>query len=267
MLTRNLTNNNYFCKYSELKKNFYRYCSKIVHVLGVNYYRVNVDFAGNNLKFIIPTLYFDEALINLDHVLCDYGTIVSKKTKPRSGIILDVGAFLGFYTVTSFLVMNNKGYIYSIEPNVHILPFLRENVRLNKVVNTRILSFAICPSSETRKIFIAEYPAVSSMIRDHVEYHSRIVGELEVKCVKLSNLLNYLKYVQILKLDIEGLELDVLKEAFDELQRVEGIIVEVHIDVVDTKEIETVLERAGFNKLFLLTSNEMPNQIIIYAMK
>ncbi|MEM1596122.1 MAG: FkbM family methyltransferase [Desulfurococcaceae archaeon] len=266
-MTNNSTNNDSICKHGK-PPSIHRYCSKLAHLLGIDYYKVKVNFARSKLEFLIPTSYFDAAFNNLDHVLysCDYFAI--RETRPsRGGRVLDAGAFLGFYTVASLIIMENDGYIYSFEPNVNVLPFLYENIRLNKAVNTKVFPFAICPSNGTRRIFIAEYPAVSSMIKNHVEYHSRIIKELEVKCVKLSSLLNHFEFIQIMKLDIEGLELDVLKEALEDLWRVKGIIVEVHTDVVDTDEIETTLEKAGFKKFFIFASSEMPYQSIIHAVR
>lgn len=267
-MNKDLINSNFICKDNRMKTSIYRHNLKIANLLGVNYYRVKVDFARRKLRFLIPTLYFEEALTNLEHVLysCDYFAL--QETRPHlGGNIIDAGAFLGFYTAASFVISKGEGFIHCIEPNVHVLPFLHENIRLNKVAKAKVLPLAICPTSGTQKIFIAEHPAVSSMLKDHVEYHSRIIGVLEVKCVKLSSLLDYLESAQLLKLDIEGLELDVLREALGELRRVKRLVVEVHTDVVDLNEVEITLEKAGFSRFFIFASSEMPSQIILHAMK
>ncbi|MEM0004127.1 MAG: FkbM family methyltransferase [Desulfurococcaceae archaeon] len=254
------------CINTRVKWNLHKYVLRIASLLGVKQHRVDLTFANRRLRFVIPSPYVEEAFNNLEHIVVDCDYYIIPYTRPNRGDrILDAGAFLGFYTVTSWLLAEPSGRVYSVEPNKLVLPFLRYNIELNKVRGGTIIPFAICPSSGVKRLFIGDYSAVSSLIREHVEQHSAVVSELEVKCVRLSSILKYLGYTEILKLDIEGLELEVLREALGELWRVKSIVVEAHTDIVDVREVEAVLEKTGFTKMFILASSEMPYQAVIHA--
>ncbi len=237
-------------------------------LLGAKYTSIQVKFAGRKLKFTIPLDYVDWALKNLEHVLidCDYYGV--SWAIPKSGYrVLDIGAFLGFYTVSSSVLTGLSGVVYAVEPNKRILPVLHSNIVVNNAFNTILIPHAVCPSNGFVKLYIGEYPAVSSIIREHVEYYTSVIESIEVKCVKMSSLLRSIGYLDIVKLDLEGLEKNILVESIDELKRVETIVVEVHLDQVDTFEVEEVLYRAGFNEIVEYTSSEMPDQVIVYASK
>ncbi|MCC6054234.1 MAG: FkbM family methyltransferase [Thermosphaera sp.] len=230
------------------------------------YYMISTHFAGRRLKFITPVDYIQSALRNLEHVLvdCDYYRL-SWITPSKGNTVLDAGAFLGFYTVSSSVLVGSDGFVYSIEPNKLVIPLLHSNISLNNALNTRIIPVAICSERGYRRLFIGEYPAVSSLTPDHVDFHGGITGYIDVKCIRLNDLLKYIGFVDILKLDVEGVEDAVLREAFNELSRVGFIIVEVHTDVVEPLDVEEVLSKAGFRDLVLYASSEMPSQVLIYA--
>jgi FkbM family methyltransferase len=249
-----------------LKKLSMQFIFSVLRGFRAKYFMLSTHFAGRRLKFITPVDYIQSALRNLEHVLvdCDYYRL-SWVTPSKGNIVLDAGAFLGFYAVSSSILTGRDGIVYSIEPNKLLIPLLRSNISLNNALNTRIIPVALCPDRGYHRLFIGEYPAVSSLIPDHVDFHSRITGYIEVKCVRLSDLLKYIGFVDILKLDVEGVEDVVLREAVEELYRVQCIVVEVHTDIVDPINVEEVLSKAGFGDMVLYASSEMPSQVLMYA--
>lgn len=243
-----------------------RSTSRVLELLGVKYTKTSVVFAGKRLSFLLPLWSVNEALVNMEHVLvdCDYFR-VSWAIPRGPSIVVDAGAFLGFYSVASSILTGREGVVYALEPNKHILPYLHANIGLNRAVNTKILPIALCPESGLQRLYLGYHPATTSILPEHVEYHGGIAGYLIVKCTRLSSILEYLGRVDILKLDIEGLERDVLREARNQLSRVKTIVVEIHLDVTDPRDIERVLSSVGFNKLVTYSSSEMPTQLVIYA--
>jgi FkbM family methyltransferase len=225
-----------------------------------------VAFADRTLLFSIPLNYAYRAISNLRHVLvdCDYFQ-VPWAIPGIVDVVVDVGAFLGFYTVAVATLTSPKGLVYAIEPDPRTAPLLRVNVELNKLWNARVLPIAICPESGYTKLHLAEYPALSSLVLSHVELHDRVVGAVDVKCVKLSSLLEHLGRVDILKLDVEGVEREVLREARNSLWRVKSLVAELHEDVVEVSDFEELIESAGFKTIVVYKPHEMVDQTLLFA--
>jgi len=197
---------------------------------------------------------------------CDYYKL--GEALPRPGHrVLDVGGFLGFYAAASSTLVSPSGSIYVVEPGKHVIPFLYANIHRNKRSEVRIYPVAVCPESGFRKLYVGRYPAVSSFFIEHVEKYTDVAGVLEVKCLKLSTLIRYLGFLHTVKLDVEGLEAGILRESTSELSKVNTLVVEVHTDVADLAEVEKAVSYAGFNRILLYTSSEMPHQNILYAIK
>lgn len=252
----------------KFKLGFYRYYFKVLRSLGIKISRFSLGFNHGKLVFYLPTAYSERALWNAEHVLvdCDYFQVVGAIPRPGDTVV-DVGAFLGFYTAAASFLVGNEGKVYSLEPNKLVYPVLVENIHLNGFSAIHVYPLAVCPERGLRKLYVGEYPAVSSLSRDHVERYTVVERELEVRCIKLSSLLKYIGYLDILKLDIEGLEREVLKEALGELTRTNTLVVEVHTDTADQGEVERVLGEAGFNRLVVYASSEMPHQVVVYAFR
>lgn len=242
-----------------LASKFVRYPSTVI---------LPFKFSSTTLKFAIPVGYLNAALNNAEHVLvnCDYYKF--DKAVPKSGsTVVDAGAFIGFYTVASSTLVGVNGHVYAIEPNHSVVSYLDLNLKLNKSPNTWVYPVALCPEHGWARLYVGEYPSVSSLLREHVENYTTVRSVREVKCLKLSSLLGYLGSVDVLKLDIEGVEQEVLTEAFEQLKHVKSLIVEVHKDAVEPRDIEDLLLKSGFGRIVIYTSHETPWQLIIYAFR
>ncbi|MEM4718321.1 MAG: FkbM family methyltransferase [Desulfurococcaceae archaeon] len=260
--------NKSICGTSQFKIKVYRLISNLYMHFGLRYLTISAKLYNKDLFFYIPTMFGEGILDNFEHVLVDCDYYKLSDFIPRRGhIILDIGAFIGFYSISSSMLTCIEGMVYSIEPNREVLPWLYINMYINKAQNIRILPVAICPESGFKSLYIANYPAISSLSRDYVEQFDHDFKTIEVKCVKLSNILKLLGYVDILKMDIEGLELDVLKESASELWRTRKIVIETHPGAIDPSEVELYLVKAGFRKIVTYTSSEMLNQVILYGLK
>ena len=77
--------------------------------------------------------------------------------------------------------------------------------------------------------------------------HTGENGEVVVKCVRLSDLLN--EEVDFLKIDIEGAELPVLRDCGDKIKNVKNLFVEYHGKYDKLSELNEMLDiliRNGF---------------------
>lgn len=257
------------CHGTSLRLNYARLTASIAKIIiPSGFVKTKIKFSEWTLRFIIPLRYVDFALDNLEHVLidCDYHQF--REFIPRSGSrVLDIGAYLGFYTVSSSLLTGSNGVVYSIEPNRYILSYLGSNLELNELNNVNIYPLAICVEPGFTKLYIGENPALSSTLREHVENYTRVIGVIDVKCIKLSTLLRYLEKVDLIKLDVEGGEIDILREAVGEFNRVGGMVIEVHRDVVDIDDLEKLLLKHGFRKIIIYIPHKLREQAILYVLR
>lgn len=256
------------CATPSIIMDIYQYLLRTLKFTGLKYYYVTVNFNNRKLKFTIPLNYIDPVLSNFRHIFLDCDYFIHRELIPREGYrVLDIGASLGFYTMASSTLSGPRGVIVAVEPNPHILPYLYNNIEINKGNNIRVYTYAVCPDNGSRKLYVGKYVTVSSIIKEHVEFHTDINEAVDVQCTRLSSLIRFYGFVDILKLDVEGIELDVLRESRHVLNRVGTIVVEVHVDVIDENDIEKLLLEAGFNKILLYASSELPYQIVLFGIK
>jgi hypothetical protein len=106
-------------------------------------------------------------------------------------------------------------------------------------------------------------------------------GIIEVETVRLRDFLN--KKVDFLKIDIEGAEINVLKDSSDLLHNVENLFVEYHSFVgmeQELPELLQIIKNAGFRThitapgitslhpfINLTVSSKMDNQLNIYCFR
>ena len=122
------------------------------------------------------------------------------------GIVFDVGANAGYYTLLSSVGVGPSGRVFSFEPSPWILPFLKRHLELNLVSNVDVLEVAV--SDMSKKVRFEEGPSLAT---------GRIAstGNVEVQMVSLDDLFlaKRVPLPDIIKMDIEGAEYDALRGA------------------------------------------------------
>jgi len=161
----------------------------------------------------------------------------------KTGIFVDVGAHIGKYTVALGKKLGKRGKVISIEPETENFNLLKQNVNLNKLTNVFLQNTA-CTEKDGE--------AMLNVHKDHPTLHSFYINpgpsQIRVKTVKLDTIIQNLKIdrVDLVKIDVEGAEIDVIKGASDILkQHHPGIIFEV-FDLENLKKIENILDNLGY---------------------
>lgn len=256
------------CTLKPWKTHLLKHILTIPRVIKLPHLKLKVDFSGWRIPILIPVKYFESALLNIEHVFvnCDYFQVDYAIPAPGYSV-LDIGGFLGFYSSATSRLTGKSGVVYVFEPNPLVLSYLARNAEISTTSGARVRVYprAVCVEGGVVELYVGENPAVSSLLAEHVELFTKINRRVQVKCTRLSSVLRHLRYVDIVKLDVEGLELDLLREASDELNRVRVLVVEVHRDLVETSEVEELLINHGFRDIVVYTSSEMPYQVILYA--
>ncbi|NLY03161.1 MAG: FkbM family methyltransferase [Rhodopirellula sp.] len=183
--------------------------------------RMTSEVAVDGHRMRVRSFSYDDLLtVSPDYELC-LGAILP----PRGGIAVDVGAFIGRYTLAYARAVGPSGRVVAAEPLPANHRLLTRNVELNRYANVTCVPYAL--GSETRDVQLM-YDAETST--------ASTVGQLPravvVPQVTLDDLFETLgiRNVDLLKIDVEGAELDVLAGSARTLAASPAveIIVEIH---------------------------------------
>ena len=222
----------------------------------------------NRARAVIPVGQLPEAWENILHIYClkDYDDSLIGGIGD-DWIIVDAGAYIGFYTLYTALKAR-RGLVVAIEPSPWQLRILRVNVKLNRLDNVVIVDRALWSSKTRLKLYVSCYWANTSIYKHYSEEASGVCGVFEVDSVTLDDLARDIgvNHIDLLKVDVEGAELEVLKGAKNTLSRnvVRRLIIEVHEDLVDSKRIVNTLLDYGYT---VRTRRITSRQAIVYAVK
>jgi FkbM family methyltransferase len=155
-------------------------------------------------------------------------------------MVLDVGAQIGFFTLRA---ARRGASLVALEPEPSNHALLRRNVALNGFQKVMLLRKAASSASSLRSLsFSPVNPGIHSL-RFQVGLES-----LTVEAVTLDELAEQLglREIAVLKIDVEGEELEVLKGAQKLLPRVREIILEVDGGDAEFGAVSEFLSRFGF---------------------
>ena len=128
------------------------------------------------------------------------------------GDVYDVGGNIGIYSVALGKVLPQKFLITSFEPIAENVKALEENVRFNKIPNSRIIASAVGNQEGTISFHLSSDPAYSSASKviQFVSDKSITVPITSLDAVWKSD---GKPPISLIKIDVEGAEEDVLKGA------------------------------------------------------
>ena len=196
-----------------------------------------IDTANGSYKYLYFIGEYEPAISN----------ILKKIVKPGN-TCLDIGANIGWYTTLFQKLVGNEGEVHAFEPVQPIFERLKRNVRLNEPPkNVRLNNLALGDIETTVDLHVfSELPDGHASIStfDHKDY--------EVFPSRMTTLDSYLSEnnianVDLVKIDIEGAELMMLKGASKLFSQNQPPILEIEMALATT---------SGFNYL--------PNDLIEY---
>jgi FkbM family methyltransferase len=146
------------------------------------------------------------------------------------GVMLDVGAHIGYFTLKSSVRVGKSGRVVAFEPNPRTVETLRANVAASRAANVTVVPVACTDGETTVNIYdtsTQHNSGGSSLSRANTGKESR---EFAVRGRPIDDVLRELgiQRVDVMKVDVEGAELYVLRGAKETLQRFHPkIVIEV----------------------------------------
>jgi FkbM family methyltransferase len=138
------------------------------------------------------------------------GTAVVLQLLRSGGDFIDIGANLGWYTLLAGHALSGRGHVHSFEPEPSNLVRLKANVALNRLGNVTVNDWALSDRSGSATLHL-----------NHVNRGDNSLFAMECRpssaTVKVNRLDDYrdvgCKRPLIIKLDVQGSEIDVLNGA------------------------------------------------------
>ena len=157
------------------------------------------------------------------------GHIVGRFTPKEGDIVIDIGAHIGRYTITSSKQVGNTGKVVAIEADPDNFEILKRNIALNNLTNVLPLNYAVF-STRTR-IKLYEQSASAKYNSVMLTRAAKTKNYVEVNADTLDSILkqNGINQVNWIKIDVEGAEFEVLKGSTEMLSGENvSLFVEIH---------------------------------------
>ena len=136
---------------------------------------------------------------------------------------IDVGANVGYYTLLSSKLVGPEGRVVSIEPVPETFKTLLKNIKINRASNIIAAPKAAWNYSTKLKIYIPrKCYGFASVVRGSLKDEVNIVD-----AIPLDDILKGYTKIKLIKIDVEGAELQVLEGARKTLKKARYVILEV----------------------------------------
>ena len=133
-------------------------------------------------------------------------------------VVVDVGAYIGIFSLLASERVGDKGCVYAFEPVPRSYERLMRNLEINKVKNVKAYNLGLSDRNESLPVYIPkEIPAEASLCQSSATEFSKGTNmQKEVIKVSLKPFDQFseeegLNHVDVVKIDVEGAELKVLK--------------------------------------------------------
>lgn len=141
---------------------------------------------------------FDESLTLFDAYRCAI---------PPGTTAVDVGANIGIHSLVLSRCVGEHGRVYSYEPSRRLCERFRENMTLNHVRNVTLREVGVGPCDCTLRF----QPREGEFNIGIGKFDSS--GPIEIETIKLDSDLHETGKISLIKIDVEGMELDVIRGA------------------------------------------------------
>jgi len=188
---------------------------------------VRINF--NNISFKMRNCC-DDGIVDQLYFKLKYSEVNDLKQflrliKPDS-VILDIGSNTGIYSILSGKSEPNSK-IFAIEPNPVNFKRLEENIKLNELSNIQVSRYAIGANTQKIELNVPKNNIISdttSVLEDFSKstYQGKIEWKkIDVKQVSIDEFcsLHNLEKIDLIKVDVEGYEIEVLKGASTQMKK------------------------------------------------
>lgn len=168
-------------------------------------------------------------------------------------IAFDVGANVGYHTMLLSRLVGPEGRVVAFEPVPTTAGWLEETLRCNDLTNVTVVCTALGASTGVASMRVgpASEAGLAHLVDSTTGYRSHFTEEtrvIDVPIVSIDQLLaaGELPIPSLIKIDVEGAELQVLRGASETLASVRPTVVTELWGSVNVREGRRLLESSGY---------------------
>lgn len=143
-------------------------------------------------------------------------------------VFVDVGAHIGYYSLKAAKVVGPGGRVLAIEPNPETVRRLRGNIQASGAPAITVVPVACSDSDGTLELFAAAggNTSASSLSKENASNSGPVTTSFHVQARRLDAIIEEsgVTRVDVIKIDVEGAELTVLKGAQETLDRYHPVV-------------------------------------------
>lgn len=145
----------------------------------------------------------------------------------QGGVYIDIGANVGFHALYAAALCGESGHVYTVEPNERLMGILKTNMEVNGFRGrTTFIRKAIDNHEGERKFYLYKgHASMSGFMSESSEFEKVPVQETVVEVTCLDTLFKDLNCINLLKIDVEGFELGVIKGGGEVLKKTELTVI------------------------------------------
>jgi FkbM family methyltransferase len=167
--------------------------------------------------------------------------------------VLDIGANIGYYALLESRLIGDLGYVFAIEPVSTNYEMLCSNIELNNIHNIKTFRLAAGAEDGEAEIHVAQKGNISSFIyRDDVDF-------VRTEHVQIRTVDSFLQEHGItpalIRMDVEGFEVEIIKGMHETLKQKPKLLIEVHAHLLDKETLNsmfTTLDLAGYREAVVI---------------
>lgn len=120
----------------------------------------------------------------------------------KGDIVIDIGAFIGDYTLIFAKIVGEEGRVFAFEPDPENFSLLKKNIRVNNINNVIAIPMAV--GNRTGKIRL--YKCVRAGTQHKIFYFKNDRKYIEIDSISLDDYFQGDQNIDLIKIDIEGVE-------------------------------------------------------------
>ncbi len=133
---------------------------------------------------------------------------IAQKYLKQGDIVLDIGANIGYFTLTFAKIVGPTGKVYAFEPNSENMNILKKNVEVNGYTNVIFIEKAVSNKNGKLRLYLSDDSSTRHSVHKNEYCGSSFI---EIDAVKLDDFFDVGQKVHFIKLDVEGAEFDALQ--------------------------------------------------------
>ena len=190
---------------------------------------VNINYRGNRFAIIVdPKNGFVDRTIYITETWDErVGDALCRFLK-KGSVFVDVGTNIGFFSLLASRIVSEEGKVFSFEPIPHCVEQVKKSVSVNKDIhNITIFPFACGVEEGSSKIYLHSSNVGGSSLSSKIgkSATSAPEKELNVRIAKMDSVLGREDHIDVIKIDVEGMEFAVLRGAENMLKKHRPILV------------------------------------------